>query len=721
MTIIKSAPPLIPQTVAAFPAASTSPLAASIAQTTDAVSAIGVMANTSTPPDTTAIASARKGIIAHGEHLVDLVLDIVPGTEQGTFPASEHFEGFIRNLMTQIETKKIELLNEKIDGSPAILLGFDAHDQPFVAYKHGISSTRDSRIVRSQAEAQTLFGDSPMGQILGDCIEAIGPTLARFPNKRLVFQADLLFTPRNEAKHVTKKAITIRANPFGITYTLPARSKFYAFALPAQVGLVVHTVGERKLDPDTGAIVGVSPLENPEAIEAVVKALRSEHVFAIDPWSRRVQIDGDTAHAFTPKKRRQLETILAQIREGLTSLSPEFRERWRTFLPQFRTFLNASLKEGHHGGMYRAAASEEAFDFKRIVTAFQEWITDRSERIHISPAGTKSRLAPKKMPAELAELISTRRAELKAYLKAYYDANRVQYLLKPHMQEAYASKLGGGRIEGIILSNEQTIVKLVDRLDFTLQNFAGESERKQRNRARSAARKASPEALRTPREIPESLQAWHAGAAVYIGKFQPPHAGHIAMISAAVAQFGIENVLVLASDRVPDLSAEHWKDVGVVARNAPKKDLAEKRWTHIFTREIREQILRAGMPKGTPLLFADTAVLWSYLNRAVKNGEPGTMALVMGEKEIEAGRYQEVLERYPEHLRTVPLQMQAEGLSSTMVRKAIQSLHERGDTASYEFLTKAFHFIAGKERDRIIGQLLKQWGDVEAAVARVLA
>jgi len=294
---------------------------------------------------------------------------------------------------------------------------------------------------------------------------------------------------------VMKNAVRIKANPFGIEYVLPAGSKFYNFAARAKVGLVVHTVGRRIIDAETKEVVGVEPLEDMDAIESFVKTIRSQAVFAIDPWSRRVEIDRGE-DTFTAEKRAHIEFMLRDMRTDLSRLDRDFRERWRSFLPHFRTFLNASLKEGRSGGIYRAAEAGEEFHFGLLAERFYEWLVMRSETMRISPKGAKSRLAPKKMPGEFEDLIDECRDSLKTYFRAYFNANRILYLLKPHMQEVYASKLGGGQIEGVMISNKTTKVKLVDRLGFTMQNFSGENQRKIGKRAKVGAptrRKARPE------------------------------------------------------------------------------------------------------------------------------------------------------------------------------------------------------------------------------------
>lgn len=670
---------------------------------------------------TAGLAGARRGILKHGEHLADLMLDIVPGMETGEFPGYSSYAGIIRQFISQIRMREISVLNEKFDGSPSIVLGFDATDRPFVAYKLGVERKGAPKIIRTVKEASHVYRPGPMRDIFEDVIRSLRPRLAQYPHKDLMFQADLLFTPRNGTKSVSKDAVSIKANPFGITYMLPAGSKFYPFARDAEVGLVVHTVGRRVMDPETGEIVRVEPLEDVGAVEGFVKALRSERVFVIDPWSRRVRIDqgGDTS--FTSEKEAHVLALLEDMGGGLRSIEGEFREAWKPFVSHFRTFLNSSLKEGHQGGIYRAAAAGETFDFDFLVEKFRAWITARSNELHINAKGAKRWMAPRKMPAAFEALLVRHGDALRAYFKAYFDANRILYLLKPHMSEVYASKLGGGRIEGVMVSDAETQVKvkLVDRLDFTRLNFAGESERKNAKRLRRGKRQqASRKKKRPSKAGPSFLRRWRPGAAFFIGKFQPPHAGHIANIGAAMQSFSPEELFILASDKAPDFEAQHWADFGVAPR---KKDLAAREFMHAFSLPLREAMLRHGVPEGVQIGFADPIAFWRYLGKAKARGRDGYVHLIVGAKEMVAGRYDQLAERYADHLRLWPVEMQEDDLSATEVRQAVRSLHERGDFGAYEFLMSALRYVSKKERDAVIGKLVKEWGDVEAQALKLIS
>jgi hypothetical protein len=665
-----------------------------------------------------AVAGTQQGTFRHGVHLTDLVLDIVPGATAGTLPAFEQFASFVGTFLQQIEAKEIALLNEKFDGSPAILLGFDKDGRPYVAYKHGVERKGGQRLMRTLAEVRAIYREgSPLRTVFEDCLLALRSVMKRVDAKDLVFQADLLFTERNAVRDVSEKAVRFRPNPSGIVYALPAGSPHAAAAAAAKVGLVVHTAYRRVIDPTTGEIVGLAPVDDPALVEAFAAALRSEEVFAIDPYRRSVAIDRKKKRTLSAEERSRILEVLERMRADLASLGADFRLAWKPFLPHFAIFLNAMLKPGADGGIYRAAAAGEPLDAKAVIEAFSAWIAARCEQLVVNRAGDKSWRTPRRTREAFETFLAAHREGLARYLAAYYGANRIQYLLKPHMAEAYASKLGGGRIEGMMLADPATgvKVKLVDRLDFTMQNFAGERERWLRRRAQAAVR-AQDDVPQGARTIAKPFRAWHAGAVFYLCKVQPVHVGHIEIVLAALASLGLSKVYVVPSAKGPNLSAESWQGLGLAATRTA---LRARQFTYAFSRALREEILRQGLPAGTKIAFAETSAFMGYLKGAEEEGRRGKVALLMGEKELVAGRYDELLKRYPDHLRAMPMAMQAGGLSATRVRAAIESLHERGDKASYDFLCEAYAFLPPKVRKGIIGRLLWEWGLAVAAAERV--
>lgn len=148
----------------------------------------------------------KHGILKHGTHLADLVL--FAGTHPGGFEFNA-FKGHVLELVRQVKAGVFTEVNEKIDGSPAIVVGFTANNAPFVAYKQGIDRKSSQRLFTSESDVAGVYtGDSPLRDVFKDCVRLLLPALQKANLCDFTFQCDLLFTPTNRAKVITRRRFT---------------------------------------------------------------------------------------------------------------------------------------------------------------------------------------------------------------------------------------------------------------------------------------------------------------------------------------------------------------------------------------------------------------------------------------------------------------------------------------------------------------------------------
>jgi len=427
-----------------------------------------------------------------------------------------------------------------------------------------------------------------------------------------------------------------------------------------------------------------------------------------------VQIDRGE-ETFTYERRHGVEAILQDVCANVESLNAEFRQAWKYFLPQFKTFLNSSLQEGRDGGIYRAAVAGEAFNLDLIAERFHEWLTARSEEVRFNKKGKKTSRVRPIMVRKFEAFYDERRDAFFAYLKAYFDAIRIEYMLRKHMPEVSASKLGGGPTEGVMVGR----VKLVDRLGFTMGNFAGgRIGKNKKSGVRAKQRKTKKAQPRMPQLYRKWYGATPVSAVFSLPKIQPPHIGHIAMIRSAVAVFGAERVFVLPSLNEPDLNAAHWKGLGVADT---RKKLVAGDYTYVFSNKLREEMLRYGLPAGVHVEFAATNTFRRYLNRNLARRRDGKVGFLIGQKEVDEERFRKQFARYDDYLEPCVIPMQGGGVSATAVRQlGIRRLFETGYTDAYDFLWNALGYIPASERNRIIHRLLKEWEAVDRVVRRLV-
>lgn len=654
--------------------------------------------------------SVPSGLLRHGEHWVDLILS------QGGSADPRYFKSFqqlARSLAASAKEGKFARVNEKIDGSPSIVLGFSPENRPFVSYKGDLTKVeKTQRLVTSEADAKKFF--KTLSPLYSTAIKFFGPrmeSLAKTEFAGYVFQGDLLFY-ENEAggdqdrKKRVGESIVISAN--SIAYEIKKDHPYFGPLSKAKLGVVIHTVGRRVLKEGRVSVEALEGADKTAVIETFAGRLNSDDVFAVTPWKRDIAVA--TARPFDEGAQNGVSSLLSGIEKNLAGLSPEFKEDWaKRHESRFRIFFNSYLKPPQKGGIYLAASRQEAFSAEKILADFGAWLKARVEpRTKVDRKTgelvSKSLETPGYLKA-VGRLLVERKQELYSLLESYYDAIRVQYLLAPHIQEIFRSKLGGGESEGVMLETADTIVKLVDRLGFTLKNNA--------NWNRGAAAPVGP--------LPAPYDQWRPGAAFVLMKGQPVHSGHIEMIKKAAAANGGKPVFVAVSHKMPNLGASDWKELKITRT---KKELAAGDYTYVFSQALRRDILEAGLGSDANVHFLDTETFWGYLRRAREDKAQGKVKLVVGRKEMTEHRYDFQFQEFKDQLEPLVVEMQEGGISATQVRAALK-LQVRGTAAEKKAAKKTLEAALASipkktDRQKFLKRMAEEWRAVDEIARGVL-
>jgi hypothetical protein len=617
-------------------------------------------------PDLASEDSVQKGILSHGEHWVDLIL---AQSARETKEPLEAFETFARQLLQAAAEGRMKIVNEKIDGSPSVVFGWNADGKPFIAYKNHFSAVKQ-KLVTDRESALSVFPRSEaLKHIFSTLFAAIEPAMrGQRGLKDFVFQGDLLFVKEEDRRTIQQDGVHIRANT--VEYLVTPGDPLHGPLSRAAVGVAIHTVGRRTIAPDGRLGVEALTDENARALlEKFIARTSSEGVFLMHP----LRDDVMTGTPLDPQDKARAAQLLKNIREKIEMLTPEFNALARTqWLPELRVYFNSQLRPPNDGGIFRLAKEGADIDYRALAFDFGNWLKARNK----PGALAAFEQAPPAIHKQLAALIG-----------AYVDAIRLQYHLLPHLAGAMVSKLGGGPVEGLILTQGPYIVKFVDRLDFTLQN--------------NANRESAP--------LPAPFDVWRPGAAFMLMKGQPVHEGHIMTIRLANALHPV--FTVLASQKEPHLEATKLSELGAAANQS---EYRARNYKHVFSRELRDRIFRAGLDESVQVHQVNTVNLWRYLDKAMRDGAEGKITLVVGQKEIDEGRYNEQLARYGSHLELAPFEMQAGGLSATQIRQWIKD----EDVVK---LREAYSFIPNEiDREGIIQHMIREWKAVDEKAQSLL-
>ncbi len=650
-------------------------------------------------PQTTTVTkddSLKSGILMHGEHWVDLILRQA-GTDDPR--PLKVFTETLQQLMEGVRSGHLGRINEKVDGSPSVVFGFTAKGKPFVAYK-GHFTKKEQTLVTTKEEAENHFKRSPALKAIFSTLFAAaeGPlkkTKAKL--KKYIFQGDLLFVKGDDDRRkVSDQEVRIEAN--SLAYVIHKDHPFYEALKNADAAVVFHTVGERVVEGD--GRLNVKAMTETSKEEALVhefaQGVNSQTLFAMDPWRDNVEVKAD-AKVSASQVSKEVEVKLALIQKNLANLSSEFRDSWRKdFEPKWRTFFNSGLRPPFDGGFYKEASSGEPVNVEHWIEQFGHWLKSRSE----------DALAEK-----YDAFVSDHKKELAGLIEAYAASVAIQYKIQPFLKQASTSKLGGGEVEGLILKTEDSIVKWVDRLDFTLRNNA---------RWNRGGQQAPVQSLET---LPQPLNEWHPDASFVVMKGQPIHAGHIEMIRKAVALNPGKKIYIIASDKAPNLEATEWKKLKATDT---KKDLQEQKYTYIFNNEFREQLLRAGLKDvDAEIAIVNPGFFWSYVRTAKAQSFPGKIKLVVGEKEVTEGRYTLQLQELGEQFELLSIPLTQNGLSATQVRNALKTAVLGNRTEQLQAmatLDQAFGYLSNDiERRQAIQEALSQWKKLDEVAQSLIS
>ena len=635
----------------------------------------------------------RSGLVSHSEHAVDLIL------VQGALPGDQLVQSFsavCRQLVSGLARGSLGI-NEKIDGSPAIVLGFTADNRPFVAYKGGIDRKTRQQIFTCTTDVERAFKEEdPRRALYGALVKNVLPAMNKVPAplRRFTYQCDRLFHAGDTRMTVTDDAVTFTPNT--VTYKVSADHPLYRRCADASVALVGHTISICTHDPKTSRIEP-SAHYDPESLQAFLQAIDGKDVLALHPY-HEVRI---------PSSRRaelghEIEPALARLSDYMANVSEEFRSLWATaILPSFRKFINSSVHPGRDGGLFSMAAEGARFSPAALIRRYRAL---HNETYAALERGDPSKRGAGILVRNLKIARNQHGESFEALLNAYYEAIKIQRRIDQVLKPAIGSKLGGGPVEGIMLSEGDIFVKWVDRLDFTRKN----NENNERGRGDGGR-------WREMETLPAPFDVWKPGAVVLPMKLQPPHAGHIQMIREVKAKYPGREVIVLASDKQANLAADHWKALGLAET---KHELAAGIFTHPFSIELRRELLQTAIGDDCTITVTSPSIFRDYLRRAREAGETQPVVLAVGAKEKKSGSYDGDLKTYKGLVRPHYVSPKEGGISGTAIKRALRD----GEHADPALLELALSYINDNTlRQSYIDRMMAEYRSAAERAAEVLA
>ena len=390
----------------------------------------------------------------HLEHLEDLVfLYGIDGMRSGI-----NFLRSIRDMLSGKSTKNVDL-HVKWDGAPAVFAGTDPEDGKFFVGTKGVFA-KNAKLVKSNADLKK-YGYSGG---LADKLKIALKELSKLGINGVI-QGDMMFTKSDLSDETIDGVDYVTFQPNTIVYAVPKNSDLAKHITSAKIGVVWHTTYTGDTLPDMSASIGVNI--------AGMKTPKS--VWYDDAYYH--DLSGKVL--FTPKEIKALDKNLSKAGKSFRKVNSTTLKAFLDMQDKIPSYAAGSSFKTYNNTKVRAGEAvtnprKHAVEYLNYFT--QWWDT------HIASMKTeKSKVAK--------ELVK------KEHLKSYRKAKNTLIAMVEYQTSVVAAKndvvnkLGSGankyntfiktntgyKITGdegfVAVDGDGKTVKLVDRLEFSYQNF----------------------------------------------------------------------------------------------------------------------------------------------------------------------------------------------------------------------------------------------------------
>jgi len=387
----------------------------------------------------------------HMTHIEDRVLyGGVKGTREAIFALRS-----MRDMLAG-NTNKRSNVTVKWDGAPAVFAGTDPSDGKFFVAKKGIFN-KNPKVYKSHEDidADTSGDLSSKLKVAFDELKDIGI--------KGVIQGDIMYTKKDLKKANIDGTKYITFHPNTIVYAVPEASALGKQIAKSKLGVIFHTsyTGKDFLSMKASFNVDVSRLKKKPSVwfdDARVKDMTGT--------ANMTAVQTDEVNAALSKAGK----IFSQI-SGTTLRAIENNP---AFAQEIETFNNTLVRK-----------SEKITNPKSHVQKLITWFTDKYDKEiekRKSPAGKEKQQLKKDERLSFFSVENSKSLELMFELQmAIIDAKEliISKLDELKQLDTFILTKNGFRVTGqegfVAITDEGGAVKLVDRLEFSYNNFSADT------------------------------------------------------------------------------------------------------------------------------------------------------------------------------------------------------------------------------------------------------
>lgn len=403
------------------------------------------------------LCEAAEGKNTHLEHLEDLILD-------SGYAGAESAFTYLDNIRVMLSkgAGNPGKVTTKWDGAPAIICGIDPADGKFFLGTKSVFA-KDAKLIKSKRDIDAYYSDKP------GLAEKLQYALKYLPELGIgnVLQGDLMFTDKDIGTANINGEDCYVFTPNTISYAVPMNSKIGATIRNAKIGIVFHTVYE-----------GISLPEMTASFGASVAGLNT---------TRNVWVDDATYKDLTGRATltpAENTALLKAINDGQKTLGKITQGKFdiiiqnAEFVKYIKPFINNNIRSGDQIG-------EPVSFLKRF---FEFYTTKQNAEIAKLKGGVESKAAQARIAKiqEQEKFMADNSNTLLGIMAVYKKIIELKLAILRKLEQVeslvgtFIKTETGYKVvnpEGFVaIGHDGGAVKLVDRLEFSRQNFAGKQD-----------------------------------------------------------------------------------------------------------------------------------------------------------------------------------------------------------------------------------------------------
>lgn len=420
-------------------------------------------------------AVSKSGATTHLTHLEDYVL------EQGKDGLTS-FANDVKKLSDFFSNRGKTEVVFKSDGSPSMFFGKNPNNGKFFVATKGLAG-KEPKLIYSK-EDLAKYGYS--GELADILIESL--TLLKGLNYKTdkVFQSDILYTSKmggGRAKHNDTVLGTkyVVFTPNTITYAIPENSPMYNKALKSDMGLVVHTVYDvsksNNENENVFSLKEISPTS--EVKKLYSQSLSSNKVLVIHPF-----FDKNKETIMDAKLLNTIDSKHKEVVKLVKSIPSSFFDTWLKGKNQTQLvkFLNGQLRR-KKGGVFGAVREGKKFDYKRLQNSFNNFLQEETDKEMTKIKTEAGKIKKQQALQDRISDMEKHKKELTALMTSYILMLEIKNIfydflqkVPGHIGDTFIKNVTDGSYdktsgEGFVVFGQQGTFKLVDRLEFSRNNF----------------------------------------------------------------------------------------------------------------------------------------------------------------------------------------------------------------------------------------------------------